>query len=802
MTDEILASSKIDPNEFTDQGNVLLTNTAQIANAGYISFGTNPPTSYGDNEGVFIGYDNGPKVSFYSNYNNYFQWDGTKLLVRATNFTLDLNGNITANNADLSGKITATEGYIGGWTIEQDRFYSDFLTLNSIIPAITMGATTNYLNGIGLFIGKNSDLFKMSIGDPDGEYFAWDGEHLLTSGRWIGSTAVDPTLQEWKSDIVFSSVNATTVDWTGGFISLSDGITNYTITSGTTGVMSALTYVYLDVAVSLTALQVSTLFSDAVGDGKILVATAQNNTTGASVIPYTGQQPIIDGSQIIALSILAGQIAASSITADKLNVVSLSAITADMGNLNINGLLVLNGIDSAISIGTPTPPSANNVGTGIWIDETGFYGLNSNISQFAISSTTGAAIFGGGQGTIDNQGINLNGLRYGLRHYATDLNGENSRYGSFEMKIPEGGTIPSLALSYFDATSQPELGTNVGFEMGDFTGYTTVGGAFIDSNRPHSGTYCGLLRDSFTTLATKVSSLKSDAISVTSGDRYLFGLYRRLVMSIQSSGVITNTTFSLSIEWYNVSNVLISTSLLFTDSKHTGISIPNVYDYAFVNGSAMAPSSATTAKMYVTISSTGSALNLGDAASVYHYVDDLTFKQIPMYRDIHFGPDLYYFNGSTDTKLGAGPTWGVSVTDGQDKTADTAASFNQQCTTIKAGQDLRVTNVLWDLPYAGDYELWLMNTQAVTDTWAKLWSGTVSAGDEINMVLTNPLVIHGGSTVYLSVKKLSAAVKFGSKNVSSYKGTDIYISGHWYDGTANAGYTPGVKIIYQIGTWG
>jgi hypothetical protein len=90
---------------------------ASLNSKGYISFGTTPPSEFGNNIGAWLGYSNAPKFSLYSNINNYLQWDGSKLLVRAENFTLDSLGNITATNATLSGKITAAEGSIGGWTI-------------------------------------------------------------------------------------------------------------------------------------------------------------------------------------------------------------------------------------------------------------------------------------------------------------------------------------------------------------------------------------------------------------------------------------------------------------------------------------------------------------------------------------------------------------------------------------------------------------------------------------------------------------------------------------------------------------
>jgi len=44
-------------------------------------------------------------------------WNGSNLVIKGTNFTLDSSGNVTATNVDLSGKITADSGSIAGWGI-------------------------------------------------------------------------------------------------------------------------------------------------------------------------------------------------------------------------------------------------------------------------------------------------------------------------------------------------------------------------------------------------------------------------------------------------------------------------------------------------------------------------------------------------------------------------------------------------------------------------------------------------------------------------------------------------------------
>jgi hypothetical protein len=84
----------------------IYTANAYLDSGQYISFGSTPPTAYGNNVGVWLGYSSAPKFSLYADANNYLQWDGSKLLIKATNFQLDSSGN-----------IISTSGNIGGWSI-------------------------------------------------------------------------------------------------------------------------------------------------------------------------------------------------------------------------------------------------------------------------------------------------------------------------------------------------------------------------------------------------------------------------------------------------------------------------------------------------------------------------------------------------------------------------------------------------------------------------------------------------------------------------------------------------------------
>lgn len=88
---------------------------AVLSSTGYVSFGATPPTAYGNNVGAWLGFNaSKARMSLYKDANNYFQWDGDKLLVKAANFTLDSSGNMTASSATFSGAVTATSGNISG----------------------------------------------------------------------------------------------------------------------------------------------------------------------------------------------------------------------------------------------------------------------------------------------------------------------------------------------------------------------------------------------------------------------------------------------------------------------------------------------------------------------------------------------------------------------------------------------------------------------------------------------------------------------------------------------------------------
>lgn len=148
-----------------------------------------------------------------------------------------------------------------------------------------------------------------------------------------------PAIQDQTSlnDIEFSAVDDETISWTSGTITMSNSDT-YSISSKASQTLTGDHIIYFDPSTSTTNLQISTDFADGIGVGKIPLAYASKSaisTKGATIFPIgMGGQMQLDGSvHITNESIFAGQIAANTITANKMSVTELSSITANFGSM-------------------------------------------------------------------------------------------------------------------------------------------------------------------------------------------------------------------------------------------------------------------------------------------------------------------------------------------------------------------------------------------------------------------------------------------------------------------------------------
>jgi hypothetical protein len=115
-----------------------------------------------------IGDANGKRISFING----------DLIISSSNFTL-LNGNITASNATLSGKITANEGAIGGWDITSTAITKSGIELNSADTFFKAGTiASNLSSGTGILLSGSGEAV---IGNPTGHRISFINNDLVIS---------------------------------------------------------------------------------------------------------------------------------------------------------------------------------------------------------------------------------------------------------------------------------------------------------------------------------------------------------------------------------------------------------------------------------------------------------------------------------------------------------------------------------------------------------------------------------------------------------------------------------------------
>lgn len=142
------------------------------------------------------------------------------------------------------------------------------------------------------------------------------------------------SIQGWTFDGVFSATDFDTVAWSAGTITLACGA-SFSINAGSTGNMTARTYIYFDMSASQVELAITGAASTAVGANKILMAVAEDNADATSdatfqVFGGTGGA-LFTKDNIAANTITANEIAANTLTANEMNVATLSAISANCG---------------------------------------------------------------------------------------------------------------------------------------------------------------------------------------------------------------------------------------------------------------------------------------------------------------------------------------------------------------------------------------------------------------------------------------------------------------------------------------
>lgn len=157
----------------------------------------------------------------------------------------------------------------------------------------------------------------------------------------------------WTQTCAFTVTDADTIAWGIGTFTSADGVHIYSISGGNTGNMGASpirTYVYLDINVSTSVYQISTTITAPIGIGKVLIAVCQ-----AAISPSTTATfALVQATQIVGDNVIA-----NTISAEKMNVAVLSAITANLGtitagSININNKAMIDSGGQGTFIGVAT----------------------------------------------------------------------------------------------------------------------------------------------------------------------------------------------------------------------------------------------------------------------------------------------------------------------------------------------------------------------------------------------------------------------------------------------------------------
>ena len=141
------------------------------------------------------------------------------------------------------------------------------------------------------------------------------------------------------------------------------------------------------------AASVNNLFWDA----STGVLALRNNTTARVSLAA-------DGSGYLANSLISWDTAGNLTVAGNASIAGWSITSTDIRNAAAS--VMLRGAGN-LAFGA-TPPTASNAGTGTFQDSTGFYGLAAGVKQFYLDATTGAAMVGAGNVTLDANGMLIN----------------------------------------------------------------------------------------------------------------------------------------------------------------------------------------------------------------------------------------------------------------------------------------------------------------------------------------------------------------------------------------------------------
>lgn len=333
-------------------------------------------------------------------------WLGNAAFASAP-FKVSNAGVLTATGATITGTITATTGTIGGFSVGAD-YIRDAANSMGLASTVTGGDDVRFWAGATFANRATAPFFATEAGAVTASNFSFTGG-TVGSAVVVALGALNIAARGWTQTSVFSVTDADTVAWAAGTLTSADG-TSYSIGAGNTGNMAARTYVYLDIAVSTIAYQVTTTATTAVGAGKVLVATAINGTVEPSyqVFGGVGGQNI-DASSIVANSITANELSTSITYAGSIVIDSAGLIRSGQTAYNTGTGWWIGNVAGTpkLSIGNPAASYITWDGTSLVVNgyalaSQGTFGGDGSDGALTITSGTTTVSLGGAQTVVLN----------------------------------------------------------------------------------------------------------------------------------------------------------------------------------------------------------------------------------------------------------------------------------------------------------------------------------------------------------------------------------------------------------------
>ena len=578
--------------------------------------------------------------------------------------------------ADAADEITddlgeVQAGTVVGWNLQEGELVSEdeVAKINSAVPFFSLGAT-GWKEGTGIWMGRHEGKFKVYFGNVlTGEFIAFDGTTWETPGIVtemadikklvrVGENA--PFIEIDGREIYKEIRSSDFVAGLRGLLLKASGKAEFNDVT-VRGEIRASVFSKGEVTVTAGTVIVSKGGGKLLADCNTLVAPNLFNVDIES--PSSGHTTIAAVGDILRL--------ARGITNNWIEVTAVSnqttfyryvctlrngsptAWTAGTTVINYgkanDGFLLMTADDT----NAPYYSVRHHKGSP-WIDthetlrlgslsgitglenKLGLAGMNQDsIPQFYID-TDGKASFVGGQGVIDDSGINISNPIFAYDqsgHFNPDLQTgfKQMLFGMFKSPRTQTALVGGLRFSgkfrkFIMGTpiEQQGLGTNRGFELNNLTQFTTGGSGSstvtIVTTPVYEGVYSADLRVQFNppsnNTVTRELYLYSASVPVIAGTPIRVSVAVRHIEHYVVYVYNAWRNYSSSIEYHNASGGLVSSRVLSSTLPGT--------TWRVDEGSDTIPAEATTARLCVYINASGRRDASHDSGTVrYRIATDL-----------------------------------------------------------------------------------------------------------------------------------------------------------------------------------